>query len=172
MYFHGLGVFWNMSGTVCSGQRLQRNEHPGLLEVSQGLRVLVTCKFKRGCLLKVSHVPLVGAVCGSLGSGSAPANPYGDFVQIIQIPTVRLPLFLLAVGVWARFFQGLGYLFRELKMRAHTDLPKKQKKFVRSKESPNADMEEYTSREPAGPVSGRTQLPLWGSRDKFGYEGV
>ena len=71
MCFHGLGVFWNMSDTACSGQRLQRNERPDLLEVSQELRVLVTCKFKCGCLLKVSHVPLVGAVCGNLGLGSA-----------------------------------------------------------------------------------------------------
>lgn len=155
-------MFWNMSDMVCSGQRLQRNERPGLLEVSKGLRVLVTCKFKCGCLLKVFHVPLVGTVSGSLGLGSAPASPYGDFVQTIQILIVWLPLFhiLLVVGVWARFFQGLGYLFREFKMRAHTDLPKEQRKFVQSKESPNTDMEGHTSREPVGHVNGRTQLPF------------
>lgn len=170
-------------GSECSGicliwyavARLQWNERPGLLEVSQGLRVLVTYKFKCGCLLTVSHVPLVGTVCGSLGLGSAPASPCGDFVQTIQKLIVQLPLFhiLLVVGVWASFFQGLGYLSRELKRRAHTDLPKKQRKFIQSKKkkkkSPNAAMEGHTSREPAGPVSGRTQLPLWGSREESGY---
>lgn len=70
-----------MSDMVCSGQRLQWNERSGLLEVSQGLRVLVTYKFKCGCLLTVSHVPLVGTVCGSWGQLLlAPASPCGDSV--------------------------------------------------------------------------------------------
>lgn len=140
MCFYGIWVFWNVSDMIWSDHiRLQRNERLGLLEVSQGLRpgFLVTSKFRCGCLLKVPHVPLIGIVCGSLGLGLATAIPRGDFIPIIQIPISQFHLFpyLLVVRVWARFFQVLGYLFRELKMRAHTDLQKKQNKFAGAKKA-------------------------------------